>query len=261
MVFVPGGEFEMGSTDNEVDEVLALCREYYDEDCPRRWFADELPVHTVVLDSFWIDQTEVTNTQYAQCVAARGCDPPARGYTPPSANYGDSDYEDRPVVILAWHQATAYCAWVGARLPTEAEWEYAARGSEGRKYPWGDVLEGTRLNLCDIRCRGVFRANWWDDVNDGHADTAPVGSYPDGVSWCGAFDLAGNVWEWTADWYDDYPSGRQVNPTGPATGDYRVVRGGSWQEVSIYARSAHRGWDLPLIQIDGYGFRCARSSE
>jgi formylglycine-generating enzyme required for sulfatase activity len=257
MVYVPAGEFEMGSTGDEVDNALVLCQEY-GSGCDRAMFERELPVHTVALDGFWIDRTEVTNAQYAQCVAAGGCDAPARGYTSPSANYGDSAYADHPVVILDWHQATAYCAWAGARLPTEAEWEYAARGPEGRRYPWGDEFDGTRLNFCDVNC-GTSRAERLFD--DGYVDTAPVGSYPDGVSWCGALDLAGNVWEWTADWYGDYLSSPQVNPRGASSGDYRVLRGGSWQDISVFMRCAYRGWDLPFMQIDSHGFRCARGPD
>ncbi len=257
MVYVSVGEFEMGSTEDEVDNALAVCSKYY-EDCDREWFEDELPVHTVALDEFWIDRTEVTNAQYAQCVAAGGCDPPAKGYTSPSENYGDSAYDDYPVVNVSWHHAIAYCAWAGVRLPTEAEWEYAARGPEGRRYPWGDEYDGTRLNSCDVRCR-YSRAERL--FSDGYADTAPVGSYPDGASWCGALDLAGNVWEWTADLFGDYPSIRQVNPTGASAEERRVVRGGAWDDVSCFARGAYRHWDLPFYQIDSYGFRCARGSE
>jgi len=197
MVYVPAGEFQMGSTEAEVDAALELCNQYY-RGCERRWFEDERPIHPVALDGFWIDQTEVTNAQYARCVAAGACDPPAEsGSSSRDSYYGNSAYEDYPVIWVSWDDAVDYCAWAGGRLPTEAEWEYAARGPEGRTFPWGDGFDGTRLNYCDANCE----LDWSDGaVDDGYADTAPVGSYPAGASWVGALDLAGNVWEWVVDW-------------------------------------------------------------
>jgi len=192
MVYVPPGEFEMGSGDNQVDYALQLCNEYYDN-CERKWFEAEQPVHTVVLGGFWIDQTEVTNAQFAQCMAAGACDQPARsGSFTRDSYYGNSAYDNYPVIYVSWSQALEYCTWAGARLPTEAEWEYAARGPEGRRFPWGDEFNGLRLNHCDANCE----FDWADEaVDDGYADTAPVGSYPAGASWCSALDMAGNVSE------------------------------------------------------------------
>lgn len=256
MVYVPAGEFEMGSTGNEVDNAMAVCNNYYD--CDRGRFENELPVHAVTIESFWIDQTEVTNAQYTQCVAAGICAPPAKGYTSPSENYGDSAYGNYPVVNVNWYQAVAYCAWVGARLPTEAEWEYAARGKEGRKYPWGDEFDGTRLNFCDARCKYSWAEKQFDD---GYVNTAPVGSYLNGASWCGALDLAGNVWEWTADLYSDYALSQQASQMEVFVEDRRVIRGGAWDDISSFARSAYRHWDLPIYQVDSYGFRCIKESE
>jgi len=200
MVYVPAGEFEMGSDDDDVDYALQLCNAYRG-DCRREWFEDEQPVHTVVLDGFWIDRTEVTNAQYQQCVETEVCQAPTTcDWGEPT--YGDASKSDHPVVCVDWHGAQAYCEWMGARLPTEAEWEYAARGPEGRVFPWGDAFDGTRLNYCDTNCE----RDWADEtVDDGYAETAPVGSYPAGVSWCEALDMTGNVWEWVNDWYDgDY---------------------------------------------------------
>jgi formylglycine-generating enzyme required for sulfatase activity len=236
MVYVPAGEFEMGSTIGD----------------------DEQPVHTVALDGFWIDRTEVANAQYRRCVEARGCSPPVdSGSHTRDSYYGDSTYDDYPVIYVTWHQAVDYCTWAGARLPTEAEWEYAARGPEGRVFPWGDEFDGTRLNYCDANCP----EQWADEtVDDGYADTAPVGSYPGGASWCGALDVAGNVWELVADWYGDYPSGRQVNPMGPYSGEYRVARGGSWSLNQYVARCTARGRPHPDGWNDDIGFRCARAS-
>ena len=210
-----------------------LCDEYYKAHIARgicTWerFEDELPAHTVALDGLWIDRTEVTNAKYRRCVEAGACDPPANsGSHTHGRYYDDSAYGDYPVVYVDWYQAVDYCAWAGGRLPTEAEWEYAARGSEGRMFPWGDAFDGTRLNYCDAKCEFGYADEM---VDDGYADTAPVGRFPAGASWCGVQDLAGNVREWVADWYGDYSPRRQVNPTGPSSGTGRVLRGGAWRE-------------------------------
>ena len=152
MVYVPAGEFEMGSDDGEVDYALQLCNEYFG-DCEREWFEDEQPVHTVALDGFWIDQTEVTNGQYRRCVKSGACDSPAESSSSThDSYYGNSAYDDYPVIYVSWHQAAAHCVWAGARLPTEAEWEYAARGPQGRVFPWGNEFDGMRLNYCDANC-------------------------------------------------------------------------------------------------------------
>jgi len=238
MVYVPGGEFEMGSTEGE---------------------GEEQPVHIVALDGFWIDRTVVTNAQYQSCVEAGGCELPSdrKSYTR-DEYYGNSAYDDSPVVNVSWHQAWVYCEWAGARLPTEAEWEYAARGPQGLVYPWGDEFDGTRLNYCDANCE----YEWADEaVDDGYADTAPVGNYPSGSSWCGALDMAGNVWEWVEDWYGEYPSERQVSPAGPSSGELRGLRGGSWYDNQYFARCACRDGYHPDGWSDFVGFRCARGSE
>jgi formylglycine-generating enzyme required for sulfatase activity len=220
MVYVPAGEFQMGSATD---------------------FEDEKPVHTVKLDGFWIDRTEVTNAQYAQCVAAGACEKTAQRWSPTrDSEYGDSAYDGYPVAAVRWYEVVNYCAWAGGRLPTEAEWEYAARGSEGQRYPWGDSVPD-----CD-------KANCSDCVGD----TAAVGSYPVDASWCGALDMAGNVREWVADWYGPYPSGRQENPAGPASGKHRVMRGGYYGSHWIYARAAARHNSPPDYGWANVGFRC-----
>ena len=250
MVLVPGGEFQMGSTDAEVEQAFQTCQKEYGG-CQRELFEPEQPVHAVALDGFWLDRTEVTNEQYRLCVEAGVCDP--------SMDEDDSHYngDDQPVVGVYWNDAQTYCQWAGARLPTEAEWEYAARGPEGRVYPWGSEFDGARCNYCDRNCS----YDWADEsVNDGYEYAAPVGSYPDGASWVGVLDMSGNVWEWVADWYGDYPSGKQVNPTGPASGDAKVVRGGSWGFLSIAVPGAFRDWYYPDAADYDLGFRCARNS-
>ncbi len=235
MAHVPAGEFEMGSDDEP--------------------YHDECPVHTVALDSFWIDRSEVTNDQYRQCVAAGACGPPEEsGSYTRDTYYGDSAYDDYPVIYVTWHQAVAYCEWAGARLPTEAEWEYAACGPDAERFPWGDEPDRTRLNYCDTNC---LLANADQTFDDGYADTAPVGTYPTGTGWCAALDMIGNAWEWVADWFSYYyPSGRQVNPTGPPTGVFRVIRGGSWDTHLDHARCTYRNWFDPTSTHDSIGFRC-----
>jgi formylglycine-generating enzyme required for sulfatase activity len=250
MVHLPEGQFQMGSTDAEVEQAFQTCRKEY-PDCEREWFEREQPVHEVALDGFWLDRTEVTNEQYRLCVDAGVCDPSG------AADESDSNGASQPTVSVFWNDAQIYCQWAGARLPTEAEWEYAARGPEGRVYPWGSEFDGARCNYCDRMCS----LDWEDEsANDGYEYTAPVGSYPDGASWIGALDMAGNVWEWVSDWYGDYSSGKQVNPTGPASGDYRVMRGGSWFNASYIVRGAYRGGHNLGFWHDVVGFRCARNS-
>ncbi len=215
--------------------------------------------HTVVLDSFWVDGSEVTNVHYSQCVAAGACAPPT------SCSWGEPTYEDpakadHPVVCVAWQAARAYCAWAGARLPTEAEWEYAARGPEALLYPWGDEFDGIRLNSCDTNC--PHEDHRVTEYDDGFAQTAPAGSYPGGASWCGALDMAGNVWEWVADWYGRYPLARQHNPTGPERGTERLRRGGSWFDWNEYGflRADNRHPFEPRAANYTTGFRCVMSA-
>ena len=250
MVLIPAGTFQMGSTTGDVDEV---------------------PVHTVELDAFYIDQHEVTNAEYQAFVAATGHPPPRGiGYT---AVYEllKNDYEpwndpgfnhpDQPVTTVTWFDATAYCEWVGKRLPTEAEWEKAARGGlEGARYPWGDTEPGnTSANFADSQTEFEWRS---PDVNDGFLFTAPVGTFP--PNGYGLFDMAGNVWEWCADWYSPtYYSDVQGaenpprNPTGPDTGERRVLRGGTWYRAVHTIRNAERVSDFPNSSLNVVGFRCA----
>jgi len=242
MVYVPAGEFEMGSDAGQ---------------------SDESPAHVVVLDAFWIDQTEVTNGQYRKCVEAAACDPPRFAFSESRhAWYGESEYDEYPVIWVTWHNATAYCSWAGARLPTEAEWEYAARGPEGRTYPWGNEFEGTNLNWCDADCAAYHHGGAEDTaIDDGHFDTAPVGTYPDGASWCGALDMAGNVEEWVEDYYGPYPSERQANPKGPSSGDLRVMRGGSLVRNRGSVRGSSRGCWQPGEADSVLGVRCAKDAD
>lgn len=259
MVYVPAGELQMGSDDDEVGAALEMCQAYYVPPCERVWFENEQPVHPVVLDGFWLDPTEVTNAQYRRCVEAGACSSPRQSSSDTrQAYYGDSAYDDYPVVHVTWGQGDAYCRWAGGRLPTEAEWEWAARGPEGRRYPWGEEYDGTRLNSCDVNCG----YEWAEDAfDDGYGDTAPVGSYPDGASWCGALDLAGNVWEWTADWYGEYSTERQSNPAGPSSGTSRALRGDAADGTRAVSRAAARHGMKPGRAYEYTGFRCVVSAQ
>jgi len=246
MVYVPGGTFDMGSTDAEVDAALEPCEQDRggSEYCPRDYYERETPRHSVTLDAFWIDRTEVTNSQYARCVADGTCSPPLSGSLTHESYYGDSQFDEFPVIYVNWSDADTYCRWAGGRLPTEAEWEYAARGPDGNVYPWGsDPPDDTLLNY-----------NW----NVG--DTTQVGSYPRGASWVGAMSMAGNVQEWVADWYGEYPSGPQTSPKGPETGDYKVVRGSSYDHDVEWVRAALRFNNHPAARPQVTGFRCVVAS-
>lgn len=229
MVYVPEGTFTMGSDDSDA----------YD---------DEQPVRNVYLDAYWIDKFQVSNAQYALCVEAGECTAPyaRKSYTRDSY-YGNPTYDNYPVIYVDWNQASAYCTWAGGSLPSEAEWEKAARGPNGSKYPWGDESPS-----CSI-------VNYWPDgASKGCVgDTTAVGSYPDGASYYGALDMAGNVWEWVNDWYaNSYDANDTNNPTGPNTGTYRVLRGGSWDLNSRSFRSANRGGYYPFHWSRYWGFRC-----
>lgn len=195
---------------------------------------DEQPEQTVTVDSFWIGQTEVTNAQYARCVEAEACTPPHNDH------WNNPDQADFPVTHVDWEQANRYAQWAGGRLPTEAEWEKAARGTDGRTFPWGNEATNEQpLNF------------------NSTAGVVAVGSYPNGASPYGALDMAGNVEEWVADWYapDAYAQFAGPNPTGPPTGFLRVVRGGSFKSSWGVVRTSVRGRVAPAANFDNVGFR------
>jgi formylglycine-generating enzyme required for sulfatase activity len=291
MVHVTAGQFQMGMSEAQVDQAMGGCERVRD-DCERGWFSDEEPAHTVALDAFWIDQTEVTNRQFAGFLNQEGnksekvTNAPFAEWLIDHSNYSSiydqvegqvfwlepgqygliehsdgefvpkSAYADFPVIEVSWHGAAAYCDWVGGRLPTEAEWEYAARGPDSALYTWGDTFDGSRVNYCDASCL----ERWRDTAfHDGHARWARVGSYPAGASWCGALDLLGNVWEWVGDRYDSraYHRSPTENPRGPDSGILRVRRGGSWYDEGWGVLSTIRAGEFPSsLRVHWVGFRC-----
>jgi len=231
ILLVPAGNFIMGSYNGN---------------------ADEQPVHIVYLDAFYIDKYEVTNALYKSCVDANACAfPKFDNSNLRPTYYGDPRYDQYPVIGVTWDMAKAYCEWRKASLPTEAEWEKAARGPDGRMYPWGNSSDQSR-------------ANYNNNGDPNYAgDTSAVDAYPSGVSPYGVFDMAGNVWEWVADIYDaSYYASLTLpiaNPLGPASGAYRVVKGGSWDSSEFSLRSAGRGFYDPSNANIYIGFRCARN--
>jgi len=207
----------------------------------------EFPQHGVTLSEFRIDRYEVTNARFQLCVEVGCCDPPRYdgSYTGREPYYGNPDFSFFPVVFVGWEQARQYCEGAGKRLPTEAEWEFAARGDDGRLYPWGSTSpDGSLANFGRGR--------------DG--DTVQVGSYPGGASPFGVDDMAGNVWEWVADWHDAgyYTSSPSSDPKGPESGVTRVVRGGSFGSDPTALYSFYRGTYLPTESYGNVGFRCVR---
>jgi formylglycine-generating enzyme required for sulfatase activity len=245
MVYIPAGAFLMGGADADAKA----------DD-------DEKPQHAVYLDAFWIDGTEVTNGQYSQFLNATGehrgaCGRRDCAETQIEDKYShiilqdgryvvESGFEDHPATQVSWYGAQAYCAWSGARLPTEAEWEKAARGVDGRSYPWGN-----KPPACDKAQYG-----------DCGGATVPVGSLRAGASPYGMLDMAGNVWEWVADWYDPayYGSSPVQNPQGPESGERKVFRGGSWGYPPAFLRASDRARNRPTYAGFNVGFRCAATN-
>jgi formylglycine-generating enzyme required for sulfatase activity len=243
LVRVPAGEFSMGLTEAQINDLFSRCVL-----CTTNVFANSKPVHAVWLDEFWIYRTEVTVAQYKLCVSDGACRPPYRLSSVTMRNYYDNPLDqDAPVINVDWHMANAYCQWAGGRLPTEAEWEKAARGTDGRLFPWGDQLPSSR------------HAN----VSYAFGDVTYVGKFPAGASPYGALDMAGNVYEWVNDWFHEryYEISPAINPPGPENyeGEYflKVVRGGSYSwDGALASAGFHDSFEINKYG-HGVGFRCA----
>ena len=220
-IYIPAGEFLMGSDD---EHALPL----------------EKPQRTFSMDAYWIDSIPVTNKMYQQCMDAGVCGNPASIYE----QFDDPAYADNPVVFITWFQADEYCHWVGGKLPGEAQWDYAARGSDGRLYPWGNTEPNQYL------------LNYKDIIGF----TSPAGSYPDGASPFGVLDMAGNVREWTDDWFSEtfFLDAPDANPSGPAEGEYKVLKGGGYSDPREIVRLTTRCFHDPISPGANRGFRCVR---
>jgi formylglycine-generating enzyme required for sulfatase activity len=274
MVFVPAGEFLMGASAADLAAVGAAGP-------PKLAGGDEQPQHPVEVAAFWIDQTEVTNTQFSNFVNLTGykttADAEGYGtsggeeiegatfYHPQGVDTGIDDKADHPVVQVSWHDAKTYCEWVGARLPTEAEWEKAAKGMAGdRIFPWGnasvlpDFDVSVVANFCSASC--PYETGRDVDVDDRFPRTAPVGSFLAGASPYGALDMAGNVWEWVEDGYLGYP-GNTYEQAQDFNEYFKIVRGGSWDNAIPQLRATFRQPNEPRLRSDGTGFRCAVSAD
>lgn len=245
MVLVPAGTFTMGSNDDHIQQAADWCN------CGTNQFQDELYMHDVYVSAFYVDKYEVTNRQFSTFVQDTGYVTDAE--KKPELNTWRTAYapgkEDHPVVWMSWNDASAYCRWAGKRLPTEAEWEKAARGDDARIWPWGNNWDNQRLNMSE----------------GGRKTTTPVGTFPRGASPYGILDMAGNVWEWVGDWYGPtyYQGGanRDSNPTGPESGQDRVLRGGGFNNGIYDVRTANRHKGGPSGYAQDHGFRCARAAQ
>jgi serine/threonine-protein kinase len=267
LVHVPAGEFIRGASADDIAALFRMCPK-----CPLDSLLDAQPQAIIHLDAFWMDKTEVTNAQFAKFVDAIGYRttaetsnaysyvqdlrlrdfvsvPDAEWRRPQGKNSNINNKGDHAVTQISWQDAAAYCEWAGRRLPTEAEWEKAARGADGRMFPWGNrPPQLTDLNFDFL-----------------HGAIVAVGSYPNGASPYGVLDMSGNVWEWVADYYDEsyYNNTPGVNPSGPNTGEGRVLRGGSWASeydpYLVFVTTYYRLWNYEYISSDVLGFRCAIS--
>lgn len=236
MVRIPAGNYKTGF---KIDQALSECRKHNDP-CKREWFEDEEPIHTIYLNSYLMDKFEVTQEEFAREMVNN-----------PSEFKGSH----LPVEKVTWQEAQQYCKLTGKRLPTEAEWEVAAKGGEEIIYSWGNEVQSGRANFCDRHCEKRWKAK---QFNDGFKTTAPVGSFP--PNGYGLHDMGGNVYEWVFDWYgkEYYRSSPTKNPKGPLTGTYKVMRGGSWINYAVGTRPADRTDARPDKRLNFVGFRCAK---
>ena len=255
MLYIPKGDFVIGLNSDEAfqecQKITPTVEMSLELECLMFKFINQQYPHIIFLDSYYIDKYEVTQSEYDQCVKAKKC----------SQNYRfEGLFEaSQPVVGVNWEQAKSYCEFVGKRLPTEAEWEKAARGTDCRLYPWGNEFDGSRLNFCDKNCD--YEDSRLDTYDDGYENTSTVGSYSSGASPYGALDMAGNVSEWCNDWYEDYiyQNDNLSNPKGPISGHEKVIRSSGYRSAFYNSLVTFR--NKATIDLSGYelGFRCARS--
>lgn len=238
---IPAGKFTMG---NSAEDGLAECKKYRN-DCDPAWFTVEAPAHVVDVAAFYLDLYEVTNANYKACETAGKCKPPRlTNSAKQTSYYGNAQFDNFPVIDVDWESANAYCTWAGGRLPTEAEWEKAARGPSPHIYPWGDDIDTQHANYFDSKV----------------GDPVAVGSFESGRSAYGMYDMAGNVWEWMADWYEVYPGGDpKASPDfGQKT---RALRGGAFLDPTNAVRVAYRGGLDPTHSFGNIGIRCAHDAK
>jgi formylglycine-generating enzyme required for sulfatase activity len=262
MVAIRGGLFTMGASAEMQSAALELCREEigprHRGSCIREVVETEGPQRRVWVSSFAIDRVEVTVAAYRACVQAGACAP-----APLTVTDGRFLGPTMPVTSVSWSEAASYCSWRGARLPSEAEWERAARGTDGRVWPWGNVLRPNAFNHGRFAgpddAGGDFVALIRPDASDGATFVEPVGAHPDAASPDGVLDMAGNAMEWTDDFYRPEPpqASSTVNPRGPDAGAMRVLRGGSWRQPPFFARTSYREAAAPDTRAPEIGFRCA----
>jgi sulfatase modifying factor 1 len=258
-ILIRAGTFVMGSSSEEIEFAIGLCKkDWHGADFCEKPFVNELEAHEVQLSAYYIDRTEVTVSAYRRCAELGRCSPP------PFASGGQRfDRPDYPVTLVTWSDADEYCRFAGGRLPTEAEWERAARGSAGRRFPWGNAYNRGLCNHGAAMAVGLEVVPDLDetDDSDGFAELAPVGSFPTGRTPDGIDDLAGNVEEWVGDAIDDflgahYPATSEVNPKGANAGAFRVVRGGGYRSGAAWLRSAARIFRPASERRMSRGFRC-----
>jgi formylglycine-generating enzyme required for sulfatase activity len=278
MIKIPAGPFQMGLTEDQAAKVLDFCKKYR-TDCREEWFDDEQPAKKIFLKEYFIDKHEVSIEEYVGFLNHHGN---SCGNEPCFTDLAQEyfvrkkgnrytfvkAYRGVPITDVTWKGAEAYCKWAGKRLPTEAEWEKAARGTDGLLFPWGDTWDDSRANFCDLQCPGEWKEyakplGAMKLPDDQNSRGAPVDSFHQGASPYGVLHMAGNAWEWVSDYYVEgaYKMMPDENPTGPALGKSHVLRGGGWNASPLELRASARYVESPGMATGARGFRCAKDAE